>query len=99
MLETDETEEAETADPKVPTVANTFIITDVKVDVVYGTARPEVVAGERKDYEKPYIFNVKTSLQWFEDSNSVVYSGSPGYIKGQPLLIGTTAGDSASPKF
>ena len=62
---------------------NTFIITDVKVDIIYGTAPAEIT-------QAPYIFNVKTSLQFFGDNDSFTYSGSPGYIKGRPLLIGTT---------
>ena len=55
----------------------------MKGDIIYGTAPAEIT-------QAPYIFNVKTSLQFFGDNDSFTYSGSPGYIKGRPLLIGTT---------
>ena len=58
----------------------------MKVDIVYGTA-PKVTT------EAPYVFNLKTSLQYLESDNSIMYSGSPGYIKGKPLLVGTTLVD------
>jgi len=63
---------------------NEFVISKVKVDIVYGSA-PKAVA------EKPYIFNLKTSVQYLGSEQSVRYSGSPGYIKGKPLLIGAPA--------
>ena len=71
---------------------NTYVITDVKVDIVYGTAPAEVT-------QSPYIFNVKTSLEYVENEESISYSGSPGYIKGRPLLIGSAIGGSTSTEF
>ena len=73
-------------------MANKFVITKVKVDIIYGTA-PAAIA------QAPYIFNVKTSLQFFGNDESFMYSGSPGYIKGKPLLIGTTKDGSLPVEF
>ena len=68
---------------------NIFLIEDVKVDIVYGKATSFVT----KD---PYVFNLKTSVQFVENDHSLTYSGSPGYIKGNPLLIGQPLSPPAS---
>ena len=42
------------------------------------------------DIAMPYIFNVKTSLTFLGSEDGYLFSGSPGYIKGKPILIGTS---------
>ena len=53
----DEAEVASEDEAEPVMTPNEFVITNVKVDIVYGSA-PKAVA------EKPYTFNLKTSVQY-----------------------------------
>lgn len=66
-----------------PAVVNSFFVTDLVVDMVYGQIT--------RDCAEPNTFSLKTSVLY---TNKGVegrrYSGSPGYIRGTPVLIGQT---------
>ena len=62
--------------------ANAFEITDFIVDLIYGelTEACDVM----------HTFNLKTSVSYLENETGRSYAGSPGYLRGSPLLIGQT---------
>lgn len=51
--------------------------------MVYGKLKP-------KDCATPFTFNLKTSVTYLQSEKGRVYSGSPGYLRGSPVLIGKT---------
>ena len=61
------------------TTANQFTITKLVVDVVYGS----LADGNCN----PLVLTQKTSVQFMQSEGSRQYSGSPGYIKGRPILF------------
>jgi hypothetical protein len=64
-----------------PALANSFFITDLIVDVVYGRLTQSCTLSN--------TFNLKTSVLFLESGASGrVFSGSPGYTRGSPVLIG-----------
>ena len=66
-----------------PSTANQFSIRDFVVDVVYGKLT--------QDCAKPFTFNLKTSVIYLQDERGRAYSGSPGYLRGSPILVGKTS--------
>lgn len=65
---------------------NQYIVKDVVVDTVYGTTKTDACS-------TPKHYELKTSLTYLQFSQdqqqlSHRYSGSPGYIKGHPIMIG-----------
>jgi len=62
--------------------ANSFSINKFEVEVVYGKIS--------LDCATDYHFNLKTSVTYLESSDGRIYSGSPGYLLGSPVLIGQT---------
>ena len=65
-----------------PDTANSYFIKDFKVDVVYGKIELEC--------SESYTFNLKTSVTYLQNEGDRVFSGSPGYLRGSPVLIGET---------
>ena len=65
-----------------PETANSYFIKDFKVDVVYGKIELEC--------SESYTFNLKTSVMYLQNEGDRVFSGSPGYLRGSPVLIGET---------
>lgn len=67
--------------------ANSFIIEDFEIDLVYGSLSIDCeVAGVTNDYV--HTFNIKTSVTYLESKSSRKLSGSPGYLRGKPVIIG-----------
>ena len=66
------------------TTANSFLIKDFKVDIIYGEISLDCDATEK------YTFNLKTSVTYLQNEGDRVYSGSPGYLRGSPVIIGET---------
>jgi hypothetical protein len=66
--------------------ANAFVIKDITVDVVYGKTKLDACT-------IPKHYQLKTSLTYlqYDSINQLAYkySGSPGYIKGHPILMAT----------
>ena len=61
--------------------ANSFFIKNLYVDVVYGEIAQLC--------EEKVTFNLRTSVTYTENAElSRVYSGSPGYLRGSPVMIG-----------
>ena len=56
------------------------MISDFKVELVYGQIA--------LNCEAPHTFNLKTSVTYLENADGRIYSGSPGYLHGSPVLIG-----------
>ena len=50
------------------------------MDLVYGQLTLEC--------EELHMFNLQTSLSYFENEDSRKLSGSPGYLRGSPVLVG-----------
>jgi uncharacterized NAD-dependent epimerase/dehydratase family protein len=57
---------------------NEFIIKKVMADVVYGS----INSCDAR------VITQKTSVMFIENQFSKLNSGAPGYIKGQPILLG-----------
>ena len=61
---------------------NAYEIVDFNVDIVYGSKE------KKCDEEYIHTFNLKTSVTYLESKNSRKLSGSPGYLRGEPVIIG-----------
>ncbi len=64
------------------TEPNQFVISDFKVELVYGKIS--------LDCSTTHTFNLKTSITYLESENGRIFSGSPGYLHGAPVMIGQT---------
>lgn len=42
----------------------------------------------KRDCDEDHTFNIKTSVQYLENRESRKLSGSPGYLRGKPVIIG-----------
>ena len=62
--------------------ANSFVIESFEADLVYGTME------KKCDEEYMHTFNIKTSVLYLENKDSRKLSGSPGYLRGKPVIIG-----------
>ena len=61
---------------------NSFSLKEFEVDLVYGKLTQDCAA--------PHTFNLQTSLTFLENKSSRKLSGSPGYLRGSPVLVGQT---------
>ena len=62
--------------------ANSYVIESFEADLVYGSLE------KKCDEEYMHTFNIKTSVQYLENKDSRKLSGSPGYLRGKPVIIG-----------
>lgn len=61
---------------------DTFSISQVVVDVVYGSTANATCFDT--------VITLKTSVQFLQNADSRLQSGSPGYVKGRPILLGAS---------
>ena len=61
---------------------NSYVIESFEADLVYGNLE------KKCDEEYMHTFNIKTSVQYLENKDSRKLSGSPGYLRGKPVIIG-----------
>jgi len=62
--------------------ANSFILTEFEVDLVYGKLQSECTVSKN--------FNLQTSVTFLESKESRLLSGNPGYLRGENVLVGRT---------
>lgn len=65
--------------------ASSFKLTNITIDVIYGTYTP-------KDCSEQVRMARKTSWAFKRNATSRKTSGGPGYIKGKPILTGDIQG-------
>ena len=61
---------------------NSYQIESFKVDIVYGSLTKDC------DDDYKHTFNIKTSVTYLENVGGRKLSGSPGYLRGKPVIIG-----------
>ena len=59
---------------------NSYTIEEFEVDLVYGSVE--------KKCTEDHTFNIKTSVTYLENRTSRRLSGSPGYLRGKPVIVG-----------
>ena len=68
---------------------NAYRVKNFEIDLVYGQLT--------LDCDALHMFNLQTSLTFLENENSRKLSGSPGYLRGSPVLVGQTESVTFTP--